>query len=76
MGQMPCDQADQARCPGKMAHGHTDQAPRDQVGHDDLAVAPEPTGSHSVAARLRVRISRGVHHRLGRGRKDGNNGRA
>lgn len=69
----------QARHEGQASHGqvgHTDQAPRDQVGRDDLAVAPEPTGSHSVAARLRVRISRGVHHRLGRGRKDGDNGRA
>ena len=69
----------QAKHEGQASHGrvgHADQTPRDQVGHDDLAVAPEHAGSHSVAARLRVRISRGVHHRLGRGRKDGDNGRA
>lgn len=69
----------QARHEGQASHGqvgHADQTPRDQVGHDDLAVAFEPTGPHAVVARLRVRISRGVHHRLGRGRKDGNNGRA
>lgn len=75
-GQMPHGQA---RHEGQASHGqmvHADQTPRDQAGHDDLAVVFEPTGPHSVAARLRVRISRGVHHRLGRGRKDGNNGRA
>ena len=69
----------QARHEGQASHGqvgHANQAPRDQMGHADPAVAPEPTGPHSVAARLRVRISRGVHHRLGRGRKDGDNGRA
>ena len=80
----------QAGCTGQMAHGqarhegqashgqmaHADQAPRDQAGHADPAVVFESTGPHAVAARLRVRISRGVHHRLGRGRKDGNNGRA
>ena len=69
----------QAKHEGQASHGrvgHADQTPRDQVGHDDLAVAPEHAGSHSVAARLRVRVSRGVHHRLGRERKDGNNGRA
>ena len=69
----------QAKHEGQASHGrvgHADQTPRDQVGHDDLAVASEPTGPHAVAARLRVRISRGVHHRLGRGRKDGDNGRA
>ena len=55
---------------------HTGQMPCDQAGHADLAAAPEPAGPHAVAARLRVRISRGMHHRLGRERKDGNNGRA
>ena len=69
----------QARHESQASHGqvgHADQAPRDQMGHADPAVVFEPVGPHSVAARLRVRISRGVHHRLGRGRKDGDNGRA
>ena len=69
----------QARHEGRASHGqvgHADQTPCDQMGRAGPAVAPEPTGPHSVAARLRVRISRGVHHRLGRGRKDGDNGRA
>ena len=76
MGQAPHGQA---RHEGQASHGqvgHADQTPRDQVGHDDPAVVFEPTSPHAVAARLRVRISRGVHHRLGRGRKDGDNGRA
>ena len=81
-GQALCRQAGhegQVGCPGRMTHGqvgHTDQVPRDQVGHADLAAAPEPVGPHAVAARLRVRISRGVHHRLGRNRRGGDNGRA
>ena len=69
----------QVGCPGQMTHGqvgHADQVPRDQVGHADLAAAPEPVGPHAVAVRLRVRISRGVHHRLGRNRRGGDNGRA
>lgn len=86
-GQMPCDQtgqADQAGCPDQMARGqmargqmaHVDQAPRNQVVGAGQAAISTPAGSHAVAARFRVRISRGVHHRLGRGRKDGDNGRA
>ena len=48
---------------------------RNRVARDQAGFSV-PAGPHAVAARLRVRISRGVHHRLGRERKDGNNGRA
>lgn len=81
-GQALCRQAGhegQVGCPSQMTHGrvgHANQVPRDQVGHADLATASEPVGPHAVAARLRVRISRGVHHRLGRNRRGGDNGRA
>ena len=80
--QTPCDQtgqANQAGCPDQMARGqmtHVDQAPRNQVVSAGQAAISTPAGSHSVAARLRVRVSHGMHHRLGRGRKDGDNGRA
>ena len=81
-GQVLCRQAGhegQVGCPSQMTHGrvgHANQVPRDQVGYADLVAASEPVGPHAVAARLRVRISRGVHHKLGRERKDDNNGRA
>lgn len=81
-GQMPCDQtgqADQAGCPDQMARGqmtHVDQAPRNQVVGAGQAAISTPAGPHAVAARFRVRVSRGVHRRLGRVRKDGDNGRA
>ena len=81
-GQVLCRQAGhegQVGCPSQMTHGrvgHATQVPRDQVGYADLVAASEPVGPHAGAARLRVRISRGVHHKLGRERKDDNNGRA
>lgn len=81
-GQVPCRQAGhegQVGCPSQMTHGrvgHANQVPRDQVGHADLASASEPIGPHAVAARLRVRIARGMHHKLGRNRRGGDNGRA
>lgn len=56
--------------------GHANQVPRDQVEHAGPAATSEPIGPHAVAARFRVRISRGMHHKLGRERKDDNNGRA
>ena len=81
-GQALCRQAGhegQVGCPGRMTHGqvgHTDQVPRDQVEHAGPAATSEPIGPHAVTARLRVRISRGMHHRLGRNRRGGDNGRA
>ena len=53
-----------------------DQVARGRVGCADPAAVSTPVGPRAVAARLRVRVSHGVHHRLGRERKDGNNGRA
>ena len=81
-GQALCRQAGhegQVGCPSQMTHGrvgHANQVSRDQVEHAGPAATSEPIGPHAVAARLRVRISRGVHHKLGRERKDDNNGRA
>lgn len=81
-GQALCRQAGhegQVGCPGRMTHGrvgHANQVPRDQVEHAGPAATSEPIGPHAVAARLRVRISCGVHHRLGCNRRGGDNGRA
>ena len=81
-GQALCRQAGhegQVGCPSQMTHGrvgHANQVPRDQVGHAGPAATSGPIGPHAVTARLRVRISRGMHHRLGRNRRGGDNGRA